>query len=110
MFNQYKNTRFEVWIKILVDPHDKQRGFSLQGRELRVIGYEPVKDEMEDLRGNRMEGTFWVVEAKEVYRVIPELKRFKINMKPWFFPVEFCESFVRPDYYLKTQVKEIKLR
>ena len=109
MFAKYQGSRFEVWIKVIADPHDLARGFSILGREMRVIGYEPVQDTMEDLKGGRQEGTFWVVDYPEVYRVIPELKRFQIRKKPWFFPVEFCDSFVRPDYYLKTPIKDIKL-
>jgi hypothetical protein len=109
MFKQYQGSRFVVWIRIKTDPHDQFRGFSIMDRELRVEGYEPVRDEMEDLKGNFMAGTFWVVEPAEVYRAIPELKRFKIYDRSWFFPVEFCEAFVRPYDYLSYKIKETKL-
>ena len=93
-----------VWIKIAADPHAKLRGFSILGRELRVQGYEPIYGTMEDFRGSQMHGKFWVVEASEVYRVIPEMQKFSIREEVWFFPFEFCDSLVRPDYYLKGQV------
>jgi hypothetical protein len=109
MLDCYKGTRFEGWIRVLVDPFDKLRGFSLKDREFRIMGYEPVQDVMEDMGGNRQPGKFWVVKAEEVYRIAPELKRFPIRMEPWFFPVEFCECFVRPYYYVGTPVKTLDL-
>lgn len=86
------------------------RGFSILGREVRVVGYAPVNDVMQDFAGAQMPGKFWVVRAEETYRVIPELKRFPLNSKDWFFPFEFCESFIRPDYYLDAKVIEKKLQ
>ena len=100
----YRNTRFEGWIRIITDPFANARGFTLFHREFRIVGYDPVDDVMEDLKGNRQPGKFWVVKADEVYRVAPEMKRFPIRMEPWFFPVEFCEPFPRPYYYLGTPV------
>lgn len=108
MFKSYAGTRFVVWIRVIVDLHNAQRGFSILGRELRAEGYEPVRDEMIDLKGNRQAGRFWVVKEDEVMRAIPELKRFAQG-KSWFFPVEFCDSFVRPYDYLDYPVKDIKL-
>jgi hypothetical protein len=97
-----------VWIKIDRDPHAKFRGFSILGRELRVTGYEPVTGEMEDMTGKKMHGRFWVVEASEIYRTMPEMKRFPIRHEAWFIPFEFCESFVRPYYYLdKKEIQSI---
>lgn len=89
---------FRTWVRIAADPHEKLRGFSLVGRELLTLSDQPEQTEMEDLWGNRMPGRFWVVEAREVYRVIPELKRYSVRSEPWLFPVEFCEVFVRPAY------------
>jgi hypothetical protein len=99
-----------VWIIIRTDPHTNFRGFSILNRELRVKGYEPVYGTMEDLRGTHMNGKFWAVEASEVYRVIPELKRFPIRDEVWFFPFEFCDSLVRPDYYINGKVVEHVLK
>jgi hypothetical protein len=110
MYDHYKGTRFDVWIKIIVDPHAPMRGFSILGREMRVVGYSPVDDVMEDFDGNQMPGKFWVVRAEEIYRVIPELKRYPRNTKDWFLPFEFCETFVRPNYYLDAKVIEKKLQ
>ena len=107
--NPYEGTHLATWIKISADPHAKFRGFSIINRELKVLGYDPVEDVMVDLRGETMRGRFWVVEAKEVYRVIPEMKRFTIETKPWFFPVEFCSAFFRPIYYQDKKVIDIKL-
>lgn len=105
-FDPYRKSHLVAWVRIMVDPHAQFRGFSIERRELRVMGYDPIQDEMEDLSGNRQPGKFWVVAAIEVYRVIPELRRFKIRNEPWFFPVEFCESFVRPWDYLEGKVIE----
>lgn len=104
MLSKYKGTHFVVWINVRVDPHDKFRGFSILNKEFRVEGYSPIVDEMKDLSGQTMKGRFWVVKANEVYRVVPELKRFDDNGKAWFFPVEFCEAFVRPNDYLDYKV------
>lgn len=106
MWKQYLDSRFVVWIRVKADPHDKYRGFSILNRELRVVGYEPVRDVMKDFSGNTMPGIFWVVEEKEVFRAIPELRRFA-QSKSWFFPFEFCESFIRPFNYLDFPPKEI---
>jgi hypothetical protein len=104
LYKHFSRTRMVVWIQVFKDPHANFRGFSIRGRELRVQGYEPIFGEMEDLTGKRMQGKFWVVEAKEVYRAIPEMRRFPIRMEAWFFPFEFCDSLVRPDYYLQGTV------
>ena len=108
MHKNYAGTRFVVWIRVIVDLANAERGFSILGRELRVQGYEPVTDQMVDLKGNRQPGRFWVVEEKEVMRAIPELRRWAQG-KAWFFPVEFCDSFVRPYDYLNYKVREVKL-
>lgn len=111
MFSQYKGTHFIVWVRIRVDPHALLRGFNIEGRELRVMGYEPVQGEMQDSQGHVQPGKFWVVEPAEIFRVIPEFKKIPMpnKDKPWFLPVEFCECFVRPNYYLDAKVKETKL-
>ena len=109
MFKNYVGSRFVVWIKIEADPHVNFRGFSILGRELRVIGFEPIQDTMRDLRGQEMQGRFWAVEEAEVYRVIPEMLRFPVQNKPWLFPVEFCNPFVRPYYYVDTPQKDVEL-
>lgn len=109
MIKQYQGSRLDAWIRLISDPHSDWRGFSILGREMKILGYEPVWDEMQDLAGNKQQGKFWVVEAKEVYRSIPELRRFPLNEKSWLFPVEFCDIFVRPDYYQDTPVRNIIL-
>ena len=111
MFKQYEGSRFVVWVQIKADPHDVARGFSIVGRELRVIGYEPVMGEMQDSQGHTQPGKFWAVSPDEIFRVIPEMKKVQMpdKSKPWFLPVEFCDSFVRPNYYLSGKVVERKL-
>lgn len=104
-----KQSSLAVWIQITVDPHERYRGFSILNRELRCLGFEPVVDEMRDLSGRTMKGKFWVVEAPEVYRVIPEMKRFPIQEQPWFFPFEFCRSFVQPSDYVSRKALDVKL-
>ena len=76
IYKCFQKTHLVVWIQLIADPHVKARGFSILGRELRVKGYEPICSTMEDFRGNPMQGKFWLVEASEVYRVIPEMKKF----------------------------------
>lgn len=106
---QYRGSRFVIWIRVKVDPHAAMRGFSILDREMRVEGYEPVNDTMQDLRGQMMAGKFWVVKEEEVYRVIPELLRFQKLGKAWFFPVEFCDPFVRPQNFLDLKVVDVDL-
>ena len=111
MFSQYKGTRFVVWVKVIVDPFEKARGFSLKGSEFRVEGYEPVSDTMVDMQGNKMPGTFWVVAEDELFRVVPKMKKATVPQhKPWFFPIEFCEPFLRPNYYMGAKVVNHRLR
>jgi hypothetical protein len=111
IFNQYKGSRFVVWVQITADPHAEPRGFSIEGRELRVVGYEPVQGEMQDPHGHTQPGKFWAIEPAELFRVIPEMKNLPMpdKDKVWFLPVEFCDSFVRPYYYLNAKVVEKKL-
>ncbi len=104
LYKHFARTRMQVWIQICQDPHAGFRGFSILNRELRVVGYEPIHSVMEDLRGQKMRGKFWVVKASEVYRVMPEMRKFPIRDEDWFFPFEFCNSLVRPDYYLEGTV------
>ena len=104
-----KQSSLAVWIRITADPHARFRGFSILNRELRCLGFNPVEDEMRDLTGRTMRGKFWVVSADEVYRALPEMKRFKTQMEPWFFPFEFCQSFVQPADYMARPVKNIEL-
>jgi hypothetical protein len=109
VFKKYEKSHFCVWIRIHSDPHAKARGFSIKNRELKVKGFEPVVDEMEDLAGNKMRGTFWIVAAEHVYQAIPELRRFPLNQRDWFFPIEFCEPFIRPAYYDPKILRDVKL-
>jgi len=108
-WKQYRGTRMTLWIQVHSDPHHAMRGFSIQGRELRVLGYEAVQEEMEDLRGEKMRGKFWPVAEGEVFRAIPELKRFGAKGKPWLFPIEFCDVFVRPQSYSEDKVRHTTL-
>jgi hypothetical protein len=109
MFKHFEGSHLVVWIKVQCDPHARPRGFSILGKELRVIGYEPVQDVQKTLDGYEMPGLFWMVPAREVYRVIPQMRRFGLETKPFFFPNEFCEPFVRPANYLDLPVREIIL-
>jgi hypothetical protein len=86
------------WIRILTDPHKELRGFSLENLEFKTEQPEPVEDEMYGtLKGdtNTQRGKFWVVSESELVRVCPAMASYSQGVD-WFFPVEFCDSFVRP--------------
>lgn len=86
------------WIQILVDPNAEQRGFSLEGLEFKAQP-DPVEDEMYGtLPGDRnvQPGKFWVVAEVELMRVCPQMQQFSQGAD-WFFPVEFCNSLLRPE-------------
>ena len=113
LWKHFENTRFDLWIKVAVDPIEIARGFSIVGREMRVIGYSPVEDEMVDNRGRTMRGKCWQVRPDEVFRVIPELLHMNYTQqyktKPWSFPVELCETFPRPRNFLESKVRDVNL-
>ena len=86
------------WIRILHDPNETVRGFSLANLEFKTKGVEAVEDEMYGtLPGdsNTQQGKFWVVTEDELMRRCPSMQAFAQG-EDWFFPVEFCDSFVRP--------------
>ncbi len=93
------NTRDWVnWVRILTDPNETTRGFSLANLEFKTKTAEAVEDEMYGtLPGdqNTQQGKFWVVTEDELIRRCPQMKAFAQGAD-WFFPVEFCDSFVRP--------------
>lgn len=93
------NTRDWVnWVRILTDPNETTRGFSLANLEFKTKTAEVVEDEMYGtLPGdqNTQQGKFWVVTEDELIRRCPQMKAFA-RREDWFFPVEFCDSFVRP--------------
>ncbi len=105
---------YTLWIKITHDPVAEFRGFSIVGRELRVIGFAPFEDEMIDSGGKVIYGKYWKVLPEEVFRVIPELARLrygeKYAHKPWLFPIELSQSFPRPRDFLQRKVKDTILR
>ena len=113
LWKHFENTRFDLWIRVAIDPIEIARGFSIVGREMRVIGYAPVEDEMLDNRGRKMFGKFWQVRATEVFRAIPELRQMDYGQrhqdKPWLFPVELCETFPRPRNFLESKVTDVRL-
>lgn len=86
------------WVRILTDPNETTRGFSLANLEFKTKTAEAVEDEMYGtLPGddNRQRGKFWVVTEEELMRRCPQMQAFAQGTD-WFFPVEFCDSFVRP--------------
>jgi hypothetical protein len=86
------------WVRILTDPNETTRGFSLANLEFKTKTAEEVEDEMYGtLPGddNRQRGKFWVVTEEELMRRCPQMQAFAQGTD-WFFPVEFCDSFVRP--------------
>lgn len=86
------------WVRILIDPNEKTRGFSLANLEFKTKTAEIVEDEMYGtLPGddNRQRGKFWVVTEDELMSRCPQMKAFAQG-DDWFFPVEFCDAFVRP--------------
>ena len=93
------NTRDWVgWIRILTDPYETTRGFSLANLEFKTKTASVVEDEMYGtLPGdkNTQSGKFWVVTEDELMRRCPQMQAFAQGAD-WFFPVEFCDAFVRP--------------
>ena len=86
------------WVRILVDPSEATRGFSLANLEFKTKTAAPVEDEMYGtLPGdaNIQRGKFWVVTEDELMRRCPQMQAFAQG-DDWFFPVEFCDEFVRP--------------
>lgn len=86
------------WIRILHDPNETVRGFTLANLEFKTKTAEVVEDEMYGtLPGdsNTQQGKFWVVTEDELMRRCPSMQAFAQGAD-WFFPVEFCDSFVRP--------------
>lgn len=86
------------WVRILTDPNETTRGFSLANLEFKTKTAEAVEDEMYGtLPGdqNTQQGKFWVVTEDELMQRCPQMKAFARG-EDWFFPVEFCDSFVRP--------------
>jgi hypothetical protein len=82
----------------LVDPNEATRGFSLADLEFKTKTATAVEDEMYGtLPGdaNIQRGKFWVVTEDELMRRCPQMQAFAQG-DDWFFPVEFCDDFVRP--------------
>ncbi len=102
--------RIDTWIQIIADPHAKMRGFSILNLEFKADVVEPVQGEMKDFTGKTMQGMFWVVSEDEVFRVCPQLRKFRTgDSKPWFFPQEFCKGFYRPYYFRRTKFVDLTL-
>ena len=96
------------WIHVLDDPNASVRGFSLAGLEFRTKLPDPVTDKMYGtLPGdnNTQNGKFWVVTEEELMRVCSEMQKFAQG-KDWFFPVEFCNAFVRPQGVLPVPTRD----
>ncbi len=96
------------WVRILTDPHKTARGFSLENLEFKTKQAEPVDDEMYGtLPGDEhtQRGKFWVVSEEELMRVCPQMQTYAQGAD-WFFPVEFCDSFVRPHGVEPVQTRE----
>ncbi len=86
------------WIRILTDPNETTRGFSLVNLEFKTKTGEIVEDEMRGtLPGDRntQRGKFWVVTENELMLRCPQMQAFAQG-EDWFFPVEFCDPFWRP--------------
>ena len=86
------------WVRILVDPNETTRGFSLVNLEFKTKTGEIVEDEMYGtLPGdaNTQRGKFWVVTEDELMKRCPQMQAFAQG-EDWFFPVEFCDPFWRP--------------
>ena len=86
------------WIRVLYDPSEKQRVFSLAGLEFKPRYAEAVEGEMRGtLPGDNhtQPGKFWVIAEDELMRVCPKMASFAQG-EDWFFPVEFCDAFMRP--------------
>lgn len=98
MLESFVGTDFCTWIKVTADPHAKARGFSILGLEFRALGYGPIEDAMQGIDKAVMVTKVWAILEAEVFRVEPRLKRYGATGKPWYFPIEFCQPFVRPKY------------
>lgn len=102
------NRTWVRWILIIDDPFSSARGFSLTGMEFRAKLPDQVDDEMYGtLPGDRntQRGKFWVVTEEELMRVCPGMQQYAQG-RDWFFPVEFCKSFLRPHGVLPTPTRE----
>lgn len=87
-----------TWVRVLVDPNEKVRGFSLEGLEFKAKKATPVEDEMYGtLPGDvhTQAGKFWVISEEELMRVCPKMEEYAKG-EDWFFPVEFCDPVQRP--------------
>ena len=104
-----QNTRdWIMWVRILTDPHKETRGFSLENLEFKAKQADPVDDEMYGTLpgdGHTQYGKFWVVSEEELMRVCPQMQAYAQG-KDWFFPVEFCDSFVRPQGVEPVQTRD----
>lgn len=113
LWRHFEGSRFDLWIRVAVDPIEVARGFSLVGREMRTTVYSPIEGEMIDNRGRRMRGKCWPVRAQEVFRAVPELLQMDYGQRhqneDWLFPVELCETFPRPRNFLESQVRDVNL-
>lgn len=113
LWKQFEGTRFDLWIRVAVDPIEIARGFSIVGREMRTTSYSPVEGEMIDHKGRKMKGKCWPVRPEEVFRVIPEFRHLdyaqRYSRDMWLFPVELCETFPRPRNFLESKVSDINL-
>ena len=96
------------WVRVLADPSESVRGFSLEGLEFRAKFVEAVEDEMHGtLPGDShvQPGKFWVIAEEELMRICPQMQAFAQG-KDWFFPVEFCHELVRPEGVEPTQTRD----
>jgi hypothetical protein len=95
------------WVRILVDPNEEQRGFTLADLEFKAQP-DVVEDEMYGTRpgdNNTQAGKFYVVTEEELMRVCPQMKPFA-QSADWFFPVEFCDSLLRPEGVEPVQTRD----
>lgn len=92
-------SRFCNWVKIVSDPFERNRGFSILGREFIVYGGQAVKNKVTCTVDNKpMEGVFYPIAEEEWLRVVPEMINSPHQSDFWFIPVEFCQKFSRPRY------------
>lgn len=87
------------WIRVLLDPNEGARGFSLANLEFQSKHLEAVQDEMYGTlpgdSSNTQPGKFWVIVETELMKRCPKMQAFAQG-RDWFFPAEFCDAFFRP--------------
>jgi hypothetical protein len=92
---------FTPTIIITSDPHEIERGYSLQGREFRLSKQVPVKDQGITLDNRKMDAEYWVISKSEYMRVCPEARSQDFDSDFIYIPTWAAKFSFRPSYLFK---------